>query len=87
MVEVFKQKEPVDGRLVSFLLTDPINDGGQWDMLVNLINKYGVMPKKCFPDVHSSGASRRLNITIKTKVSIVRLACDDHIVSWEPEGH
>lgn len=27
----------MDGRLVQFLLSNPSNDGGQWDMLVNLI--------------------------------------------------
>ncbi|XP_071481379.1 bleomycin hydrolase-like [Diadema antillarum] len=68
MVEIFRQNEPVDGRLVSFMLTCPTNDGGQWDMIVNLIKKYGVIPKKCCPDVHSSGASRRLNITLTSKL-------------------
>ena len=36
-VETAQRKEPVDGRLVQFLLSNPTNDGGQWDMLVNLI--------------------------------------------------
>lgn len=36
-VETAQRKEPVDGRLVQFLLSNPSNDGGQWDMLVNLI--------------------------------------------------
>ena len=34
-------KEDVGGRLVSFLLGNPICDGGQWDMVVNLIEKHG----------------------------------------------
>lgn len=34
------QEDP-SGRLVSFLLSSPISDGGQWDMLVNLIEKHG----------------------------------------------
>lgn len=38
-VETAQRKEPVDGRLVQFLLSNPTNDGGQWDMLVNLIGK------------------------------------------------
>lgn len=32
-------KEPTDSRLVQFLLTSPVQDGGQWDMLINLIEK------------------------------------------------
>ena len=36
--------EPLDGRLVSYLLADPIGDGGQWDMFKILVKKYGVVP-------------------------------------------
>lgn len=38
-VETAQKKEPVEGRLVQFLLSNPTNDGGQWDMLVNIIGK------------------------------------------------
>lgn len=31
--------EETDSRLIQFLLTDPVQDGGQWDMAVNLIKK------------------------------------------------
>ncbi|XP_071789805.1 bleomycin hydrolase-like [Asterias amurensis] len=67
-VEVFRRGEPVEGRLVSFLLSDPTCDGGQWDMLTNLIEKYGVIPRKCFAESHTSCASRRMNLTLKSKV-------------------
>ncbi|MBN3284698.1 BLMH hydrolase, partial [Polyodon spathula] len=67
-VETALRKEPVDGRLVQFLLSNPSNDGGQWDMLVNLIEKYGVMPKKSFPESHSSEASRRMNDILNHKM-------------------
>ena len=46
----------------------PVCDGGQWDMLLNLINKYGVMPKKCFPDAHSSKSSGVMNTILASKV-------------------
>lgn len=39
-VETAQRKEAVDGRLVQFLLSNPTNDGGQWDMLVNLIGQF-----------------------------------------------
>ena len=55
-------------RTVSFLLNDPVNDGGQWDMLVNLVTKYGLMPKKCFPETFSCESSIRLNSMLKTKL-------------------
>jgi bleomycin hydrolase len=31
--------EPVDGRLFTALFADPVGDGGQWDMIVNLVEK------------------------------------------------
>lgn len=37
--------EPLDSREVQFLLSTPENDGGQWDMAVNLIEKYGLVPQ------------------------------------------
>ncbi len=47
--------EPTDGRLIGFLLQDPIQDGGQWDMFANLVRKYGVVPKSVMPETESSG--------------------------------
>ena len=35
--------EDLDGRLVQALLSDPVGDGGQWDMLANLVAKYGLV--------------------------------------------
>eukprot|EP00457_Paulinella_chromatophora_P004605 gb/GEZN01004617.1/.p1 GENE.gb/GEZN01004617.1/~~gb/GEZN01004617.1/.p1 ORF type:complete len:572 (-),score=78.20 gb/GEZN01004617.1/:142-1857(-) len=52
---------PVDGRLVSYLLKTPIPDGGQWDMVVNVIKKHGIVPKKCFPETTHSSSSRPMN--------------------------
>ncbi|XP_064425094.1 bleomycin hydrolase [Latimeria chalumnae] len=67
-IETAQRKEPVDGRLVQFLLSNPTNDGGQWDMLVNIIEKYGLVPKKCFPESHNSEASRRMNDVLNHKM-------------------
>ncbi|XP_045454400.1 bleomycin hydrolase [Melitaea cinxia] len=68
IVETAKQGEKLEDRLVNFLLKDPINDGGQWDLIVNLINKHGLMPKKCFPETFSSRRSLHMNALIKTKL-------------------
>ncbi|KAM8975949.1 bleomycin hydrolase [Pelodytes ibericus] len=67
-IETAKLEEPTDGRLLQFLLSNPCNDGGQWDMLVNLIEKYGIVPKKCFPESHSSEATRRMNDVLNHKM-------------------
>ncbi|XP_045103001.1 bleomycin hydrolase-like [Portunus trituberculatus] len=68
MVECAKRGEEVEGRLLSFLLHDPIVDGGQWDMFVNLITRYGVMPKKYFPESYSAENSMRMNRILQSKL-------------------
>ena len=35
--------QPTESRLVMHLLSSPIQDGGQWDMFVNLLMKYGTI--------------------------------------------
>lgn len=35
--------EDLDGRLVQRILEDPVSDGGQWDMVANLVEKYGLV--------------------------------------------
>lgn len=37
--------EDLDSRLVQRLLADPVSDGGQWDMVFNLVEKYGLVPQ------------------------------------------
>ena len=53
--------EPLDGRLVSFLLADPIGDGGQWDMFRSLVKKYGVVPKEAMPETACSRNTREMD--------------------------
>lgn len=67
-VDTARRKEAVDGRLLQHLLKNPSEDGGQWSMLVNVIEKHGVMPKACFLEAWSAENTRRLNLTINTKM-------------------
>ena len=48
-------------RKVKFLLDTPQQDGGQWDMVVSLFEKYGFVPKSVYPESISSSNSRELN--------------------------
>jgi len=61
-------KEPWDSRVIMHLLKNPIQDGGQWDMWVNLINKYGLVPKSEMPETFQSGKSMRMNRMITRKL-------------------
>ncbi|XP_066261301.1 bleomycin hydrolase isoform X2 [Euwallacea similis] len=86
VVETARRNEPVDGRLVSFLLYDPTCDGGQWDMIVNLINKHGLMPKKNFPESFSCEASARMNQALKSKLREYAKAIRDLIQKGGSDG-
>lgn len=60
--------EDLDSRYIQFLLQLPENDGGQWDMIVNLVNGYGLVPKSTYPDSASSINSGRLNYFVNNKL-------------------
>lgn len=60
--------EPLSGRLVSWILATPQQDGGQWDMFVSLIEKYGVVPKQVMPETFHSSNSRELNHLLNKKL-------------------
>ena len=58
----------VDDRTVAFLLRDPIGDGGQWNMFVNLVNKHGLVPKSAMPETESSSSTMKMNMILKWKL-------------------
>lgn len=60
--------EDLDSRLVQYLLSLPENDGGQWDMVVNLVTRYGLVPKTAYNDSFSSLSSSKLNYLVNNKL-------------------
>ena len=79
--------EPLDGRLVSFLLTDPIGDGGQWDMFRSLVRKYGVVPKEAMPETACSRNTSEMDryLTRYLRAGAKRLR-DAHAAGTSAEG-
>jgi len=61
--------EPTSSRVIAHLVSAPVNDGGQWDMFVNLVKKYGVVPKDAMPESFTSSATSALNkyLTLKLR--------------------
>jgi bleomycin hydrolase len=59
---------PVDDRTVAFLLERPLEDGGQWNMFVNIVRKHGLVPKAAMPETESSSNTRRLNSILYYKL-------------------
>jgi len=52
-------------RHVAFLLDYPIDDGGQWNMFVNLVRRHGLIPKDLMPETQSSSNTMRMNAVLK----------------------
>ena len=82
---------PVDDRTIHFLLSDPIGDGGQWNMATNLIRKHGLVPMSAYPESHSSSNTRSMNTVLKdilrTSASEIRKILDDGGSNNEARRH
>lgn len=60
--------EQIDSRLLQFLFAGSVSDGGQWDMIVNVLNKYGAVPNEVFPDNAQAESTSRLNYVLSNKL-------------------
>lgn len=58
----------LDDRTVAFMLDGPIDDGGQWNMFMNLVRRHGVVPQSVMPETESSSSSARMNASLKHKL-------------------
>ena len=80
---------PVEDRLINHLSGDLISDGGQWDMVVNLIETYGLVPQSVYPESTHSSLSGPLNNLLKTKLRehalIIRTLADTLRISHVKE--
>lgn len=55
--------QDLDARETQKLLEKPMPDGGQWDMVISLVRKYGIVPDWVMPEnVHSTGTAQYLPI-------------------------
>ena len=62
------RNESYESRLITHLLKAPVQDGGQWDMFVNLIDKYGAVPKDVMPETNHSSKSGAMNYILTHKL-------------------
>ena len=56
IIELLLKGAPHDDRKVAFLL-DGVGDGGQWQMYVDIVKKYGIVPKANFPETAQSNGT------------------------------
>lgn len=68
--------EAADSRVVDYIVSTGVQDGGQWDMFVNIVNKYGVVPKVVYPETFQSSntgnVNKHINNYIRAKTPILR---------------
>ena len=60
--------QPLDDRTVAFLLGHPVDDGGQWNMFVNVVKKHGLAPQAVMPETESSSNTARMNSILIAKL-------------------
>jgi bleomycin hydrolase len=55
-------------REVNHFFKNPVNDGGVWNSLANVISKYGAVPKSVMPETHSSNNTSMMIRLINRKL-------------------
>lgn len=57
----------VSDRTVNWILSG-LNDGGQWDMMVSLIQKYGIVPSSVMPETFQSSNTHNMSQILNMKL-------------------
>ena len=77
------KKKKVGDREVQYLLENPLNDGGNWDMASNLLTKYGIIPYEAMKEtIHSRDSdelNKHLENNLKTFAYEIRNNINDNI--------
>ncbi|MCB0807209.1 MAG: C1 family peptidase [Bacteroidales bacterium] len=60
--------KPMDDKTVDWLFSNAIGDGGQWTGVVDIIQKYGVVPAEIFPESHNSENTRWMSRLLRRKL-------------------
>lgn len=56
---------PADDRELTHILMTGVQDGGQWDMFVSLVEKYGVVPKAAMDETVQSSETATMNAVLR----------------------
>ena len=72
---------PMDSPVMRHLLMTGVHDGGQWDMLVSLVKKYGICPKSAMGETFQSSETKGMNRILNKRLK--KFACDIRAVAPE----
>jgi bleomycin hydrolase len=59
-----------DDRTLVTIMENCVNDGGQWNMFVNIALKYGLVPKAAMPETISSSATGSMNAALVGRLRV-----------------
>ena len=76
---------PLDDRTVAHILRTGVEDGGQWDMFVNLVEKYGVVPKDAMTETYQSGHTHMISHLLNQSLKKGALALREMAQAGEGE--
>ncbi|MCK5148149.1 C1 family peptidase [bacterium] len=57
-----------DDQFVKWLFKNTLGDGGVWNMMVDNVNKYGLIPKEIMPDTKHGESTRTMSRMIRTRL-------------------
>ncbi len=60
----------VDDRTVATIFSNCVSDGGQWNMFVNIVSKYGLVPQSAMPETMSSSATAGMNAALVGRLRV-----------------
>lgn len=61
-----EHRENLDSRLAHLMLSDPVSDGGEWNYVVALVKRYGLLPKYAMPETFSSSQTHAMTRDVNT---------------------
>ena len=65
---ILMRERDIHDRELAFLLDAPIGDGGQWNMVVDLVAKYGLVPMIAMPETYASSKTGDMNRLLKKRL-------------------
>jgi bleomycin hydrolase len=74
----------LDDRTVVTIMENCVNDGGQWNMFVNIALKYGLVPRAVMPETLSSGATHSMNAALVGRLRVGAKALRDLAAAQAP---
>ena len=78
--------KPIDDERVRFFFKSPINDGGTYCGVADLVSKYGLMPAEVMPETYSSDNTGRVASLLKSKLREFGLKLRDMVAQGKSKA-